>query len=245
MYCLQHEGSLSKAPLHPVVATAPLDLLQVYFNQHRDNLELNQSPRVTNILVFQDHFMKHVLAYVTANQTAKTVAKYLYQDYISIFGAPARLLSDRGANFMSSVINEMCKILNVKMLWTTPYHPQTNGLVERSHQTTIRMIGKLGEDKKADWPEHLAEIACTYNTTHSTVTRYSLHYLMFRWRPRLPVNFYFPTFRIAEAPMRKVPAKHVDEYIASVQDQLRTALQEAQANWRQKCTNKNGTMTIR
>ena len=79
-------------------------------------LELNQSPRVTNILVFQDYFMKHVLAYVTPNQTAKTIAKFLYQGYISIFGALARLLSDRGANFMSSVIDKMCKILGTHRL---------------------------------------------------------------------------------------------------------------------------------
>ena len=39
-----------------------------------------------------------------------------------------------------------------------PYHPQTNGLVERLHQMIMHMIGKLGEDKKADWPSHLAEI---------------------------------------------------------------------------------------
>ena len=87
---------------------------------------------------------------MTANQTAKTVAKYLYQGYVLIFGAPARLLSDRGANFMSSVIDEMCKILSMKKLWTMPYHPQTNGLVERSHQTMMTMIRKLGEDKKAN-----------------------------------------------------------------------------------------------
>ena len=149
MHCLQHEGSLSKAPLHPIMATAPLDLLHVNFTSIETTLELNQSPRVTNILAFQDHFMKHVLAYVTPNQTAKTIAKYLYQGYILIFGAPARLLSDRGANFMSSVINEMCKILSMKKLWTTPYHPQTNGLVERSHQAIMRMIGKLGKDQKS------------------------------------------------------------------------------------------------
>ena len=67
--------------------------------------------------------MKHVLAYVTPNQTAKTVAKYLYQGYISIFGTPARLLIDRGDNFMSIVIDEMYKILGMKKLQTTPYHP--------------------------------------------------------------------------------------------------------------------------
>ena len=64
MCCLQHEGSLSKAPLHPIMATAPLDLLHVDFTSIETTLELNQSPRVTNILVFQDHFTKHVLAYV-------------------------------------------------------------------------------------------------------------------------------------------------------------------------------------
>ena len=149
-HCLQHEGGLSKAPLHPIVPTTPLDLLHVDFTSIETILELNQSPRVANVLVFQDHFTKHVLAYVTANQTAKTITKFLYQGYIYIFGTPARLLSDRGANFMSSVIDEMCKILGMKKLWTMPYHPQTNGLVERSHQMIMKMIRKLGEDKKAD-----------------------------------------------------------------------------------------------
>ena len=64
----------------------------------------------------------------------------------------------------------MCKILSVKKLQTTPYHLQTNGLVERLHQTIIGMIRKLGKDKKANWPGHLAEIVHAYNATHSTMT---------------------------------------------------------------------------
>ena len=62
--------------------------------------------------------------------------------------ALARLQGDRGANFMSSVIDEMCKIPGMKKLWTMPYHPQTNGLVERLHQTIMRMIGKRGQRQK-------------------------------------------------------------------------------------------------
>ena len=92
--------------------------------------------------------MKHMLAYVTPDQNVKTITKSLYGGYISIFGAPARLLSDRGASFMSSVIGGMCKILGIKQLWTMPYQPQTCGLVERWHQMIMHMIGKLGEDKK-------------------------------------------------------------------------------------------------
>ena len=121
--CLQYEGCFPKAPLHPIMATTPLDLLHVDFTSIKTTLEPNQSPRIANVLVFQDHFTKHVLVYVSPNQTAKTVAKFLYQGYISISGAPARLLSDRGANFMSNVIEEMCKILGIKKLQTMPYHP--------------------------------------------------------------------------------------------------------------------------
>ena len=110
-HCLQYKGGIPKAPLSPIVA---LDLLHVDFMSIETTLELNQSPRVANILVFQDHFTKHVLAYVTPDQTAKTIAKFLYGGYISIFGALARLLSDRGATFTSSVIKELCKILGIK-----------------------------------------------------------------------------------------------------------------------------------
>ena len=112
--CLQFEGGTPKAPLCPIVATTPLDLLHVDFASIETTLELNQSPRVTNVLVFQDHFTKHVLPYVTPDETAKTVTKFLYGGYISIFGAPARLLSDRGTSFASSIIEEPYKILGIK-----------------------------------------------------------------------------------------------------------------------------------
>ena len=121
-----------------------------------------------------------MLAYVTPDQTAKTITKFLYGGYISISGALARLLSDRGASFTSNVIKELCKILGIKQLQTMPYHPQMNGLVKRSHQMIMYMIGKLGEDKKNHWPSHLDEIAHAYNATQSAVTGYSPHYLMFR-----------------------------------------------------------------
>ena len=112
--CLQYEGGFPKAPLCPIMAKAPLDLLHVDFTSIKTTLEPNQSPRLTNVLIFQDHFMKYMLVYVTPDQTAKTVAKYLYGGYISIFRASARLLSNRGASFTSSIIEELCKILGIK-----------------------------------------------------------------------------------------------------------------------------------
>ena len=61
------------------------------------------------------------------------------------------------------------------------------------------------------------------------VTGYSPHYLMFGCRPRLPVDLVFPTIGSNEAPMTEASAKHVDVYIASLWDRLRTALWEVQA----------------
>ena len=83
------------------------------FYQHRDNHGAEPTAyELPTVLVFQDHFMKHVMAYVTPDQTAKTFAKFLYQGYILIIGAPARLLTDWGANFMSSIIDKMCMLLS-------------------------------------------------------------------------------------------------------------------------------------
>ena len=59
--CLHYEGGTPKALLCPIVATTPLDLIHVDFTSIETMMELDQLPRVTNILVFQDHFTKHVL----------------------------------------------------------------------------------------------------------------------------------------------------------------------------------------
>ena len=100
-----------------------MDILHVDFSSIKMTMEPNRPPKVANILVFQDHFTKHIMVYLTSNQTTKTVAKLLYEGYVSISGAPARLLSDQSANFMSNIIMETCKLLGMKKLCTTPYQP--------------------------------------------------------------------------------------------------------------------------
>ena len=114
-------------PLHPIIATAPLELLPINYMSIEMTMEIDQSPKVVNILVFQDHSTKHIMAYVTPDQTAKTVARFLYQGYILIFGALAELPSDQGLNFTSNIIWEVCQLMGIKKIRTSPYHVQTNG----------------------------------------------------------------------------------------------------------------------
>ena len=83
--CIQHEGTCAKVPKQPIIATAPMDLLHMDFTSIEMTMELDQPPNVVNILVFCDHFMRHIMTYVTPNTTVKTVAKFLWQRYISIF----------------------------------------------------------------------------------------------------------------------------------------------------------------
>ena len=146
--CLQFEGGTPKAPLCHIVATAPLDLLHVDFTSIETTLEVNQLPRVANDLVFQDHFTKHVLAYVTPDQTMKMLLNFYMEPTSLSLGPQPGSLSDRGTSFTSSIIEELCKILGIKRLCTMPYHPQTNGLVERSHQTIMFMIRSWEKTKK-------------------------------------------------------------------------------------------------
>ena len=80
---LQYEGGILKAPLCPILVTAPLDLLHVDFTSIETTLELNQLPRADNILVFQDHLTKHILAYVTPDQTAKKLLNF-YMEVTSL-----------------------------------------------------------------------------------------------------------------------------------------------------------------
>ena len=96
---------------------------------------------------------------------------------------------------MGHVITHLCNLYGVQKLRTSPYHAQTNGQVERMNQMIIRMIGKLEEEKKACWSEHLLELLMAYNATCSAVTGYSPYCLLFGRRPRIPVDYLFPTLR--------------------------------------------------
>ena len=71
----------------PIIVTTSLELLHVDITGFESTMELDESPNVVNLLVFCDHFTKHVMAYVTPDQTVKTVL---------IFRALARVLSDQG-----------------------------------------------------------------------------------------------------------------------------------------------------
>ena len=91
---------------------------------------------------------------------------------------------DQGKEFCNDILKEMCYYLNIKKIRMTPYHPQSNGAVER---------GKLDNKRRKKWPDHLGTITHAYNSMRSQVTGYLPYFLMMGRRPRLPVDLLFPT----------------------------------------------------
>ena len=181
--------------MKPLACSGPGELLHVDFTLIEETVPLKEDPVIHNVLVLQDHFSKYVVAYVVKDQTARTAAETLRNGYFRLFSTPAYLVSDQGKAFTGHVIMHLCEQYGVQKLRTLPYHAQTNGQVERMNQTIIRMIGKLEEDRKACWSEHLPELLLAYNATRSAVMGYSPYYLLLGRRPRIPVDYLFPTLR--------------------------------------------------
>ena len=215
--CRKFKAALPKAKLQPLLCSGPGKILHVDFTSIEESVDLQEAPAIRNILVIQDHFSKYVVAYVVKDQMAATTAHTLRHGYFALFGVPAYLISDQGKAFVSLIVKDLCKLYGVQKLRTSPYHAQ----VEQMNQTIIRMIGKLREDQKARWSEHLPELLSAYNATCSAVTGYSPYYLLFgRW-PRIPVDFQFPTNR--DPPDTTSMARSV----ATMQERLKEAFKVA------------------
>ena len=162
-----------------MLVTAPLQLVHLDFTSFETTTNLNESPKVKHVLVIVDHFKRYTRVYVTKDQKALTATKTLYKGFISIFGAPKRILMDQGKAFTSEVVEQLCSQLGISQSTTTAYHPQGNGQVGRAHQTLGRMIRKLEDEFKGQWPRHLLKLTHAYNSTRSTISSYLPHFLMF------------------------------------------------------------------
>ena len=105
-----------KSPNGPDDGYCPFQLVHLDFTSFEMTTNLNELPKVKHILVIVDHFMRCTWP--------------LYEGFISIFGAPKRILTDQGKAFTSEVVEQLCSQFGISQSTTTAYHPQGNGQVE-------------------------------------------------------------------------------------------------------------------
>lgn len=172
-------------PLHP------LPIADTFERWHIDFLgQITESPEgFKNILVVADSGSKWIEAFPTKTQTAEEVAKILYREIFTRYGAPRVLISDRGKCFMATLTKALCEIFSVKMSHTSPYHPQTNSTVERMNSYLEQSLRAYCNEDHSNWPDVLPGILMAYRCTPATQsTDYAPYYLVFGRDMRRPID---------------------------------------------------------
>jgi transposase InsO family protein len=140
------------------------------------------------ILTVLDHFSKWTEAFPIRNHEAVTVAKILADQVFARFGIPLQLLSDRGQEFESSLMKELCAALGIEKLRTTAYKPSTNGALERFHRTLNSMLAKVVDDNQRDWDDHLQSVMAAYRASPHDSTGFTPNFVLLGRECRAPLD---------------------------------------------------------
>src|SRR6266545_2868498 len=116
-----------------------------------------------------DYFTKWPIAKVIKKATAKMVSKFIYEKIICEHGCPQVLQSDQKTHFVNRVIQDLSEKFRIKHRLSTPYHPQTNGLVERFNQILCEKLAKMAEETTM-WDEFIDPALIAYCTTKYAIT---------------------------------------------------------------------------
>ncbi|XP_021347442.1 uncharacterized protein LOC110446564 [Mizuhopecten yessoensis] len=113
------------------------------------------------ILTVVDYATRYPEAVPLKGIETERVAEALV-DIFSRVGVPAEMLTDQGAQFTSGLMKEVNRLLSIRQLTTTPYHPQCNGLVERFNGTLKQMLKKMCTKKPKDWGRYVNALLFAY-----------------------------------------------------------------------------------
>ena len=122
------------------------------------------------------------------NMEAATVANIVATEVVARFGVPSAIHSDQGKQFEGKVFTEMCRVLNIKKTRTTPYHPKSDGMVERFNKTLLSMLRTLVDENQTYWDELFPFVLMAYRSVEQETTGCSPNYLMFGRKVATPLE---------------------------------------------------------
>ena len=176
-------GQQHRPALHPIPVQRPFQIVGV------DIMDLPRTQQGNkHVIVFQDFFTKWPMVYPVPDQKALRIAQLIAEEIVRFFGVPEALLSDRGTNLLSHLVLNVCKLLGVKKLNTTSYHPQCDGMVERFNHTLKTMLRKHASKFGAQWDNYLPGVLWAYRNTPHESTGENPSFLLFGMDCRSPTE---------------------------------------------------------
>ena len=171
-----------RAPMKPYLVCSPMERVCTDI--------LGPFPRSSNgnkyVLVITDSFTKFTEAFPLRNIEAKTVAKVLVENWVCRYGTMRLLHSDQGTQFQSSLLQEVCRLLNIHKTRTTAWRPKANGQAERYMRTLSAMISIYTNDQQRTWDKHLPFITAAYRCARHESTGFTPNMMLFGRENSMP-----------------------------------------------------------
>src|SRR6266540_3901635 len=214
--CQRRGNPKANNVLHPIESKAPFQ---------RIGIDIVGPLTITKkgnryIVTAMDYFTKWPIAKAIKEATAKTVSKFIYEKIICEHGYPQVLQSDQRTHFVNRIIQDLSEKFRIKHRLSSPYHPQTNDLVERFNQTLCEKLAKLSEETDY-WDEFVDSVLIAYHTTKHSATGITSFLLTYGREAVLPIDE-IKLLMIYERMMSIV------EEIPHIREEARLMIQKAQ-----------------
>ena len=124
-------------------------------------------------------------------------------------------MTDRGANFLSSIVREVCLIIQTQKLNTSSYHPQCNAVQERFNSVILDTISHYVNEFQTDWDQYITAIQFAYRSTPAdNSVGFSPFFLLFGREARLPLDVtLLPNFSYQDKSLRE----HIHDLVSKLQ----------------------------
>ena len=172
-------------PQGQIESTSPWDMLSV--DEMGPFIGSKRGKRY--ILSVVDCFSKYHILVPLRDHTAPSVSKALFECVIGYFGCPRKILLDRGTEFTGKIWDELMNLLGVQHVLTSPYYPQVNGIIERSHRMIHNMLqAYLASQKDENWVDLLPGVMLTFNEMTQDQHGFTASQILWGQGVNLPVD---------------------------------------------------------